>query len=335
MTVMLRSSVTRISDIDKKPFEIVRIPKDQWATGDYVVGEITGPRNRALQVELASGRMVQALRGDQVVGALGNRAATLEAAGSWRDINGDSMHAMTSAGLFGRVTSLSTMIAPLTNLDYMGHVVRDGAKVCMPAFRIKAEGSFSVPTVLLVGTSMSSGKTTTGRLVVHELERMGLKVVGAKLTGAGRYRDILSFRDAGATAIFDFVDAGLPSTVVAESEFREVIRPLMHHINNLEPDVAVIEAGASPLEPYNGEAAIDEIGEANMRCKILCAFDPYAVVGVEKAFGLRPDLVTGPAASTSAAIDLVKKLAGVEALNIMDPDSIPLLRKMLKEKLDL
>ncbi len=335
MTVMLRSSVTRISDIDEKPFEIASIPKDQWATGDYVVGEITGPRNRALQVELASGRMVQALRGDQVVGALGNRAATLEAAGSWRDIDGESMHAMTSAGLFGRVTSLSTMIAPLTNLDYMGHVVRDGAKVCMPDFRIKAEGSFSVPSVLLVGTSMSSGKTTTGRLVVHELERMGLKVVGAKLTGAGRYRDILSFRDAGATAIFDFVDAGLPSTVVPEGEFREVIRPLLHHINNLAPDVAVIEAGASPLEPYNGDAAIEEIGEANMRCKILCSFDPYAVVGVEKAFGLRPDLVTGPATSTSAAIDLVKKLAGVEALNIMDPDSIPLLRKMLKEKLDL
>ncbi len=335
MTVMLRSSVTRISDIDEKPFEIVSIPKDQWATGDYVVGEITGPRNRALQVELASGRMVQALRGDQVVGALGNRAATLEAAGSWRDIDGESMHAMTSAGLFGRVTSLSTMIAPLTRLDYMGHVVRDGAKVCMPDFRIKADGSFSVPTVLLVGTSMSSGKTTTGRLVVHELERMGLKVVGAKLTGAGRYRDILSFRDAGATAIFDFVDAGLPSTVVPEDEFREVIRPLLHHINSLEPDVAVIEAGASPLEPYNGEAAIEEIGEANMRCKILCSFDPYAVVGVEKAFGLRPDLVTGPATSTSAAIDLVKKLTGVEALNIMDPDSIPLLRKVLKEKLDL
>ena len=330
MTVTLRSSVTRISDIDEKSYEIEKLPKDQWATGDYVVGEITGPRSKALEVELASGRMVQALRRDRVVGAFGNRAATLEAAGSWRAIEDGTMHAMTSAGLFGQVTSLSSMIAPLTELEYIGHVVRDGTKLCMRDFRVKAEGSYNVPTVLLVGTSMSSGKTTTGRFVVHELERMGLKVVGAKLTGAGRYRDILSFRDAGAAAIFDFVDAGLPSTVVSEAEFREVIRPLLHHIDNLKPDVAVIEAGASPLEPYNGEAAMDEIGEANLRCKILCAFDPYAVVGVEKAFGLLPDLVTGPATSTSAAIDLVRKLAGIDALNVMDPDSIPRLREVLK-----
>ena len=332
---MLHSSLTRKSDLDTRDFTVERMPKARWETGDFVVGEITSSAGRSLQVELASGRMVQALRGDRVIGAFGNRAATLEAAGSWRDIEGDSMHAMTSAGLFGQITSLSTMIPPLTELDYIGHVVRKGQKVRMPDFRITAEGSYDVPSILLVGTSMSSGKTTTGRLVVHELERMGLSAIGAKLTGAGRYRDILSFRDAGAAAVFDFVDAGLPSTVVAEEEFREVVRPLLHHINNLGPDVAVIEAGASPLEPYNGTAAIDEIGDENIRCTILCASDPYAVVGVQQAFGLRPDLVTGPATSTSSAIDLVSKLTGVEALNVMDPGCVTPLRRLLRSKLEL
>lgn len=335
MTVTLFSSLTRKSDLQLEPFDIREIPRADWATGDFVIGDITGPQNRPLQVELASGRMVQALKGDRVVGAFGNRAATLEAVGNWEDISGHAMHAMTSAGLFGAVTSLSTLIPPLTHLEYVGHAMRDDQKVVMSDFRIHEEGTFDIPVVLLVGTSMSSGKTTTGRLVVHELERIGLNVIGAKLTGAGRYRDILSYRDAGASAIFDFVDAGLPSTVVPETEFRRVIRPLLHHINGLSPDVAVIEAGASPLEPYNGTAAIKEIGEDNIRCKILCASDPYAVVGVEKAFGLRPDLVTGPATSTSAAIDLVRKLTGVAALNVMDPDCLPALRSVLKESLDL
>jgi hypothetical protein len=335
MTVSLYSSLTRTSDLQSARYDVQELPKSQWATGDYVVGKITGPQNRPLQVELATGRMVQALKGDRVIGAFGNRAATLEAAGSWEDISGNAMHAMTSAGLFGAVTSLSSLIPPLTNLDYAGHVMRGGKKVCMADFRIECEGTFGIPSVLLVGTSMSSGKTTTGRLVVHELERMGLNVIGAKLTGAGRYRDILSFRDAGASAIFDFVDAGLPSTVVPEKEFRRVIRPLLHHIDALQPDVAVIEAGASPLEPYNGTAAIEEIDENNLRCKILCASDPYAVVGVEKAFGLQPDLVTGPATSTSAAIDLVGKLTGVEALNVMDPECLPALRKVLRQTLQL
>jgi len=326
--------MTRRSDLDREPYEVARISKEHWATGDFVMGEITGPRNRLLQFELASGRMVQALRRDCVVGAFGNRSATLEAAGSWMDISGDSMHAMTSAGLFGQVTSLSTLIPPVTKLDYVGHIVRNGEKVCMSDFAIGSDGKFSVPTVLLVGTSMSSGKTTTGRLVVHELERMGSKVIGAKLTGAGRYRDILSFKDAGASRIFDFVDAGLPSTVVPEDEFRKVIRPLLNHIDSFNPDFLVAEAGASPLEPYNGMAAMDELN-GNISCTILCAFDPYAVVGVEKAFGLRPDLVAGPATSTSAAIDLVRKLSGVEGINVMDPDSLPQLRDVLKRTLGL
>lgn len=335
MTAVSLSSLARISDLDRNPYDVARIPKENWATGDYVIGEITGSAGRIYTIELASGRMINAMPGDYVVGAFGDRSATLEGVGSWSDIEDDRMNAMTSAGLFGAITSLSAMIPRTVELNYVGHAVRNGEKVCMSDFAIgPATGDFNVPTVFLVGTSMSAGKTTTGRLVVHELEKMGKKVVGSKLTGAGRYRDVLSFRDAGASAIYDFVDAGLPSTVVPEADFRNAIRPLLHHINNLKPDILVAEAGASPLEPYNGAAALEELGD-NIKCTILCASDPYSVVGVEKAFGLKPDLVSGPATSTSAAIDLVYKLTGVEAINVMDPDCLPLLRKVLKQTLKI
>ena len=193
---------------------------------------------------------------------------------------------------------------------------------------------FSVPTILLVGTSMSAGKTTTGRRVCKELDRAGLYVIGAKLTGAGRYRDILSFLKTGATEIYDFVDVGLPSTVVPEEDFRKAIRPLLNKIADHAPDYLVAEAGASPLEPYNGAAIIDELGD-NVVCTILCASDPYAVVGVEKAFGLKPDLVTGPATQTSAAIELVWKLTGVRGINIIDPASKGAFRAFIDEKLGL
>lgn len=333
MTIVLHSSLTRISDLDRTPYDVAQVPRDEWATGDYVVGAIRRSSRPTYAIELASGRMISGMPGDHVIGAFGNRAATLEGVGSWVDIRNGRMNAMTGAGLFGSITSLSPMISRTVELDYVGHVARNGKKVRMSDFAIGgAAGRFDVPTILLVGTSMSAGKTTTGRVVVHELEKMGKKVVGTKLTGAGRYRDVLSFRDAGADAIFDFVDAGLPSTVVPETEFRKAIRPLLYRIAGLDPDVVVAEAGASPLEPYNGAAAIDELGD-NICCTILCASDPYAVVGVEKAFGLRPDLVSGPATSTSAAIDLVQKLVGIPAVNVMDTGCLPDLHRILQRAL--
>jgi hypothetical protein len=333
MTVTIYSSLTRISDLQSRGFAQKRLPQAAWAGGDYVIGKVTGIQTSLYQIELPSGRIVQVMPGDHVVGAFGNRAATLEGVGSWSEIANYKMHALTSAGLFGAFTSISQFLPRSMSLDYLGHATRGGRKINMADFAISSEATtFDTPTVLLVGTSMSAGKTTTGRLIVHELASLGLKVIGAKLTGAGRYRDILSFKDAGASAVLDFVDAGMPSTVVPEGDFLAAIRPLLHHISNCRPDFLVAEAGASPLEPYNGAAAIDELGD-NIRCTVLCASDPYAVVGVQQAFGLKPDLVAGPATNTSAAIDLVGKLTGVQGADVFDPDSLPAIRRMLQRTL--
>ena len=181
---------------------------------------------------------------------------------------------------------------------------------------------------------MSAGKTMTGKLACQILSGLGFRVIGTKLTGAGRYRDIASFRKSGAREIYDFVDVGLPSTIAPEDEFRAAIRHLLGHVDSRKPDFVVAEAGASPLEPYNGAAAMDELGD-NIVCTILCASDPYAVVGVKDAFGLDPDLVAGRAAQTSAAVELVRKLTGLRALNVIDRRTVPAFRHFLEDKLNV
>ena len=336
MSTRIYGSLARIADFRNSNFEIQKLPRSAWATGDYVETEVTGSVTEFYSVEDRSGHMVRVEPGDWVIGALGDRAATLEGVGSWRDIGNDGyMHALTSAGLIGLYTSFSTLLADPLSLKYRGHICRGGDKVCMSDFAIKSNThAFNIPTVLVVGTSMSAGKTTAGRRVCKEMDRAGLYVIGAKLTGAGRYRDILSFLKTGATDIFDFVDAGLPSTVVPVAEYRAAIRPILNHINHLGPDLLVVEAGASPLEPYNGAALIEELGY-NVACTILCASDPYAVVGVEQAYGLRPDLVTGPATQTSAAVELVRKLTGLRGINLIDPDAKVAFRMFLVEQLGL
>ena len=325
------SSLTRISDLPGRVFSLESLPRKEWATGDYVVGEVVSAPNRFSRIELTSGRMVEVAEGDLIVGAFSVRYATLEAVGGWQNIAHDRlMDVLTAAGLFGKATSRSANMPPLLSLAYKGHVLVGDNKSTMRDYVGEVpEREFGLPVVLLVGTSMSAGKTTSAKAIVRLLREAGLEVIGAKLTGAGRYRDILAMQDAGAERIFDFVDAGLPSTVVPEKEYRKALRRLLGRIAATDADVLVTEVGASPLEPYNGEAAIEEIGP-NVRCTVLSASGPYAVAGVSAAFGSRPDLVTGLATSTTAGIELIEKLSGIKALNVLDRSSLPQLREMLK-----
>ncbi len=335
MTETFFSSVTRIADLELEPFDVRPLPQAEWGQGDYVLCEVRGRPSPLYLVEQPSGRMAQVFDGDLVVGAFGTRAATLEGVGDWRDIAEDgALHALTSAGLFGRLTSVSPLLPPLMDLQYRGHLVRDKkltmADFCPPVQPVPLE----IPVILIIGTSMSSGKTTSGRVIVHELTELGLRVAAAKLTGAARFRDMLTWRDAGAAHVFDFVDVGLPSTVCPPAEFAGRLNSLLSRIAATGADILVAEAGASPLEPYNGSVAMEMI-DKHVKMMVLCASDPYAVMGVQHAFGRQPDLVCGPASNTEAAVELVDKLCGVPALNLMRRRSRPALRELLRARLGL
>jgi Domain of unknown function (DUF1611_C) P-loop domain len=328
------SSVARIAGFDRGAFEVEALPRHDWESGDYVVGQVLGVSGPQRHIELASGRMAEIDAGDLVVGAFGQRAATLEACGDWKAIGADLlMHALTSAGLFGKATSKSPYAPEMISLVYRGHVVLDGRRQRMDDYAVRPLGrAFELPVVLVIGTSMSAGKTTACRVIVRELKSAGLSVAGAKITGAARYRDVLAMLDAGADHVFDFVDAGLPSTVCEEMRFRDALAPLLEHIGNSGADVLVAEAGASPLEAYNGATAIRML-TPHVRCTVLCASDPYAVVGVIYAFERPPDLVAGGAANTEAGVELVARLTGLEALNLLNESSLPRLRTLLQARL--
>lgn len=319
MTVLqpLLTSVTRRSDLATAGFAVTALPRDRWATGDFVVTEVLGLSRYPFEV--ACGRRVEAVAGDRIVGALGKRQATLEVVGDWEDVGEDGLlDALTGAGVLGRATSVSPWIKPLTPLRYLGHATRDGNRLRMADFALRARRHrLRAPVVLIVGTSMSAGKTTAARVIVRLLASRGLRVVAAKVTGAARYREMLGCLDAGATAVFDFVDAGLPSSIAPPREYGRALDVLLSNIAATRPDAVVVEAGASPLEPYNGDIAVRRLRRLT-RAVVLAASDPYAVLGVQAAFRLRPDVVTGPAANTSAGVALSEKLSGARALNVLD-----------------
>ncbi|WP_088341476.1 hypothetical protein [Robiginitalea sediminis] len=325
------TSLTRISDLQTSPFEVRQLPREDWGRGDYVVCEIQEAGGTELQLELTSGRMRGIIGGEHLIGVLGERFATLEATGSWEGIAADGrMHVLTGAGLLGKLTSKSVFLPAMMQGVYRGHPVRNGRKLTMDDFVLPVQPrTFTTPVVLFYGTSMSAGKTTSARIVTHLFTQAGYRVVAAKVTGAGRYKDILAMKDVGARAIFDFVDVGLPSSICPEAVYREKLVQLLSRMAAVPADVAVVEIGASPLEPYNGSLAYEALRD-HVKCAILSASDPYAVLGVIQAFGLRPDLVTGVASNTLAGTALVEKLCQVRTLNLLDPSNIPALCALLE-----
>ena len=109
MSTRIYGSLARIADFGNSNFDVERIDREHWETGDYVEGEVRGIPTMLYRIEDRLGHMVKVEPGDWVVGALGDRAATLEGVGAWRDIREDGhMHALTAAGLMGRYTSMST-----------------------------------------------------------------------------------------------------------------------------------------------------------------------------------------------------------------------------------
>ncbi len=329
-TADIFTSLTRISDLAQEGFELQSLPRDSWENGDYVVCEIVDPGGNKLSLELPNGRMRGVIGSEWVMGALGRRHATLEATGTWEAVGSDlRMQVLTGAGLFGKLTSKSVFLPPLMQLSYRGHAVRRGRKLGMKDFvRPIPTEPFHTPVILFFGTSMSAGKTTSARIVTHLFKSAGYRVVGSKLTGAGRYKDILALEDVGADRIYDFVDVGLPSSICPPDEYRERLEQLLSRMARVQADIAVVEIGASPLEPYNGDIAIEAL-EKVRRFSVLSASDPYAVLGLMQAFSLKPDLVTGVASNTLAGIELVQNLCGVPGLNLIDAHNLPRLKRML------
>ena len=327
------TSITRVSDLADKAFEIEPLPRDAWATGDYVMCEVVGTPGPLYRVELVTGRRTPVLPGDMVVGAFGRRAATVECVGDWREIGEDgALHQLTGAGLFGKVVSNSSWVGRPMELVYRGHATRGGKLNIADFVTAIPQAEFDMPVVLIAGTSMSAGKTLTGRTIIDELKKMELTVAAAKLTGAAGYKDALSFADAGADTILDYVDAGLVSTVCPRDDYEAGLETLLAMVARSGADVAVCEIGASPMEPYNGEAALARV-KPYVEAFALCASDAYGARGFCDVCDCRPDFVTGPAANNSASAALVEKLANLPAHDLGTATGRAALRSLLKEKL--
>jgi len=192
------------------------------------------------------GRPEYLFPGGLVATVYGNRYATDQYEGFVPPAS-EQYHMLSIGGVCGMVGTKNESMPDPTVLEFVGFAIdREGEIVNLRNHRLKPLRGTAQPrsfkTILSVGASMNSGKTTTAAMAIRGLSRAGYRVVAAKLTGTGAVKDLHFMRDAGAEAVLDFTDYGCPSTSrTSARKLLRLVRTIESHLAALEPDFIVYE----------------------------------------------------------------------------------------------
>jgi hypothetical protein len=185
------------------------------------------------------------------VGVFGNRYATssIEA-----EVDGtETLHQLTGAGMIGTFRSRERTRRGPTKLEFVGYVAdEDGRRINLKEALFeprRLSGEAAPAVVLILGSSMDSGKTTVAAKLARSLVTQGRRVASCKLTGSVSRRDYYEMSAVGAVDVRDFSDYGFPSTYLCkEEEITDLFHTMVADAAAARPDVVVMEVADGILQ---------------------------------------------------------------------------------------
>lgn len=297
--------------------------------GAVLVGRVLSEKSVYNQLEDVHGRMPTLHAGDLVAGALGHRNALHGYEGVVPEsvAPGDVLHLLNLGGVIGRVVSHNPKVGKPFDVEILGQVLRfpefqsrrgEPAFTTMGALEPRSEAGVTCPVVYVAGTCMNSGKTAAACALTRGFARAGWRVGGAKLTGVSLMRDKLGMRDYGAEVAYDFTDAGCVAT--SPESAPAIARTVFGALGKAGVDVIVAEMGDGILGEYGVQAILadPELGKLHTAL-VLCANDPVGVTGgvelLQRIYGVRPDVIAGPATDNQVGTRFVERTVGIPAIN--------------------
>lgn len=292
----------------------VRAPR----LGDFVVTKVAELGELA-HLENPHGRRMQLFEGDVVVGAYGNRYATDFYEG-YLPGAGDPVHLLTSGGLIGSVASAHARRGLPTVLDVLGPLT-DSAGVPLNsddvALALALPRRAELGTLVVLGSAMNVGKTTTAAAITRGLARAGVRVGAGKVTGSGSGKDHWAYQDAGAAVVSDFVDFGMPSTFgYPTPRLIMTMFGLRDELVGQGADAVVLEVADGVLQPETRALAARLPGLAD--ATVLAVADPLgAMAGIEvlAGQGVAVDVVSGLVSASPLACREVMAATGLAVLS--------------------
>ncbi|MEY3122996.1 MAG: hypothetical protein RI993_1821 [Pseudomonadota bacterium] len=197
-------------------------------------------------LQLPSGRRKQLFPGDEIVVAYGNRYASNQFESVVPETLGPC-HLVAGGGIASRAVSWHVNMKKgpthITPIGLLGDA--DNRRINLRDHALSPISTLDTPvpvTIAVVGTGMDSGKTQSCAYLVRGLLAAGLRVGYAKITGTGAGGDFWLLKDAGASPVLDFTDAGMATTyMISLEQLDSLLMTLMGHIARENVDAMVLE----------------------------------------------------------------------------------------------
>ncbi|MEM8508821.1 MAG: hypothetical protein AAF717_13375 [Bacteroidota bacterium] len=196
------------------------------------------------------GRNCYIFEEDHIMLAFGNRYASNQFEAYVPEEYQEVYDLVGKGGVVGNVASMYYKLEDVgpTKLKLVGYATNSKGEVINTIYHHKKSTPFQpfeiqpFKTILSVGASMDSGKTTTAAFLCRGLKNAGNKVAYIKLTGTIFNKDKMLCYDCGADYVSDFSEMGYPSTYLCSlDEILDIYEGLLQEVATTHPDYVVIE----------------------------------------------------------------------------------------------
>jgi hypothetical protein len=287
--------------------------------GDVVAVEVLSTNPAYPNLEGTDGSLEKLAVGDVVVGVIGSRQALRGFVGQAPAEleEGEELALLNIGGVVGRYVDSTTDLGEPARVRYLGTVVDNYGIVCTKRVALREAKAVERPRpiVLVIGTCMSVGKTTTMARLIEVASAAGHCVGAAKLSGVAAIRDLKAFERAGAVDVKSFIDCGLPSTVDA-ADLAPIVKTV---VNALEGDLIMIELGDGIMGRYRVESVLtDPDIMAHVASVVVCASDLMAAYGAKlylDELGIPVAAFSGLATENVTGSSYIAERLGVPAVN--------------------
>lgn len=187
--------------------------------------------------------------------------------------------------------------------------------------------------ILVIGTAMNAGKSTTAVAAGRALIAAGRTVKSSKVTGTASLREILNMQDAGAASISDFTYLGYPSTyLLPRRTILSIFNRLDRRYANNPDHYWIVEVADGIMQRETAML----LSSADVRDRIdrlvLCATNACGALGalaeLKEHYGLAPDVISGLVGSSPLARAELATRTDIPIYDARQANTAPLARAL-------